>query len=77
MSNPSPTQSPSFLAEQGKPRYAVLLASPIGVRFPIAVALLLYRLPNKAEFIRQAVSEKFERDSAVEAIATHPARVSE
>jgi len=71
MSNPSPTQSPSFLAEQGKPRYAALLASPIGVRFPVPVALLLHGLPNKAEFIRQAVLEKLEKDSAVqmEAIA--------
>jgi hypothetical protein len=49
----------------------------MGVRFPVDVALRLHGLPDKADFIRQAVLEKLERDSAVQAIATHPARVSE
>jgi len=42
--------------------------APSGV---VPVALLLHGLPNKAEFIRQAVLEKLEKDSAVqmEAIA--------
>jgi len=70
MPNPNPTQTPEFLAKQ-KPKYTVLLASVMSVRFPVPVALRLHGLPNKAEFIRQAVLEKFERDSAVqtEAIA--------
>jgi len=70
MSNPNPTQTPEFLAKQ-KPRYGAVLANVIAVRFPVPVALLLHGLPNKAEFIRQAVLEKLEKDSAVqmEAIA--------
>ena len=70
MPNPNPTQTPEFLAQQ-KSRYGIRMANPMGVRFPVAVALLLHGLPDKADFVRQAVIEKFERDSVVqtEAIA--------
>jgi len=66
----STSKCPEFLAQQ-KPRYATVLANAMSVRFPESVAFLLHGLPDKAEFIRQAVIEKFERDSVVqmEAIA--------
>jgi len=70
MPNPNPTQTPEFLAQQ-KSRYGIRMSTPMGVRFPVDVALLLHGLPDKADFVRQAVIEKFERDSVVqtEAIA--------
>jgi len=42
----------------------------MGVRFPVDVALLLHGLPDKADFIRQAVIEKLERHSVIQLGAT-------
>lgn len=62
MPNPHPTQTPEFLEKQFKPKGAESLGKVIGVRFPLAIDALLQALPDKTDFIRQAVAEKLERE---------------
>lgn len=66
MPNPKPTQTPEFLEKQFKPKGAESLGKVIGVRFPLAIDALLQAMPDKTDFIRQAVVEKLERDKEVE-----------
>ena len=62
MSNSNPTQSPEFIAQQTKARDGARLAKVIGVRFPVGIDNLLQSLPDKTDFIRQAVIEKLARE---------------
>jgi len=65
MSNSNPTQSPEFIAQQTKARDGARLAKVIGVRFPVGIDTLLQSLPDKTDFIRQAVIEKLAREPQV------------
>jgi hypothetical protein len=65
MPNPSPRQTPEFLEKQFKPKGAESLGKVIGVRFPLAIDALLQTLPDKTDFIRQAVIEKLQREKLV------------
>jgi hypothetical protein len=62
MSNPKPVQTEDFKLKQFKPKNGEALGKVIGVRYPVAIDLLLQGMTDKADFIRQAVIEKLQRE---------------
>lgn len=64
--NPSPVQTPEFLAKQFKapdvPEGVELAKTPLSVKLPIAVDAAIRALPNRNEWVRRALSEAAKRD---------------
>ena len=55
-----------------KPKYEVAMAEkPIGVRLPIELDEFVRNLPNRAEWLREAIAEKRQREMLDEDCTPH------
>lgn len=70
MPNPNPKMSPEFLAKMNPKIEGVELAKPIGVRFPVEDLEFLNSLPDRGQFIRDAVHEAIAKAKQAEEPST-------